>query len=313
MNTTDIAVVYQDHSLLILNKPAGIVIHPTYKHADGDTLWDALLHHLQQQPVEPWQAPDLPDDPEWTGAPEAVKVMLRERREAFLRKKLEILPRPCLLHRLDKDTSGVVALARTESARRHIIQQFHAHTIEKRYLALAQCVAPVWATPQAPLTFTRRGADGHTEAGDASALLTLAPADELVIDGPLQRDPVDRRRCIVGPDGQQAQTAVRVLAREQGYMLLEVRPITGRTHQIRAHLTAAGYSLVGDRVYAPTPVPGTPAATLQRQFLHAASLTLRNFPDNALCNFIAPLPPDLADWLARYMPDFALNHKEHNH
>jgi 23S rRNA pseudouridine1911/1915/1917 synthase len=302
MNTTDIAVVYQDQSLLILNKPAGIVIHPTYKHADGDTLWDALLQYLQGQPVEPWQMPDLPDDPEWLGAPETVKVMLRERRETFLRKKLEIQPRPCLLHRLDRDTSGIVALARTESARRHVIRQFHEHTVEKRYLAVAQCVAPRWVAPLVPLSFARRLADGRVEGCDAAALLTLAAGDELVIDGPLQRDSVDRRRCVVGPEGQEARTLVRVVRRHEGYMLLEVRPVTGRTHQIRAHLAAAGYALVGDQVYAPVAEEGRPEAALRRQFLHAASLTLRNYPDNELCTFTAPLPADLMGWLARYMP-----------
>src|SRR5882724_187344 len=137
MDIADIVVLSQDRSLLIINKPAGVVIHPTYKHADGDTLWDALLLYLQQQTPDLWQVPVLPDDPTWARAPETVKVMLREKRSLFLEKKLGILPRPCLLHRLDKDTSGVVALARTEGARKHVVKQFHDHSIEKRYLALA--------------------------------------------------------------------------------------------------------------------------------------------------------------------------------
>ncbi len=307
MNMATISLLYQDRSLLILNKPAGVVIHPTYKHADGDTLWDALLLYLQQQTPELWQTPDLPDDPQWTGAPETVKVMLREKRALYLEKKLSILPRPCLLHRLDKDTSGVVALARSESARKHIVKQFRNHTIEKRYLALAQCVAPLWAAPRAPLTFTRQSSDGTTVQIDSSALLTLSPTDKLLISGPLDRDHMDRRRCLVDPDGQQSLTSVRLLGYEQGFLLLEVHPITGRTHQIRAHLAAAGYSLVGDQVYAPLPASASPAAALSRQFLHAASLTLRNFPDNNLCTFVAPLPPDLAAWLERYTPKlFAL-------
>ena len=302
MNTADISVIYQDASLLILNKPAGIVIHPTYKHVDGDTLWDALLLYLEGQDPEVWQSPILPDDPKWEGAPETVKVMLREKRDVFLQKNQGILPRPCLLHRLDKDTSGVVALARNQSARRHIVKQFEAHTIQKRYLALVQCLAPIWAAPRADLTFIRKHRDGTIEAVDSSFLLALPPTDELLIDGPLQRDPDERRRCIVGRDGQQAQTSVRVIGREQNYLLLEVHPITGRTHQIRGHLTSAGYSLVGDQVYAPTPVSGSPVSALSRQFLHAASLTLRTYPENKLRTFVAPLAPDLLEWLKRYTP-----------
>ena len=80
MKPEDIAVIHQDHHLLILNKPAGVVIHPTYKNADGNTLWDALLLYLAQQAVEEWQPPVLPDDPDWAGAPLHIQAMLRERR-----------------------------------------------------------------------------------------------------------------------------------------------------------------------------------------------------------------------------------------
>src|SRR5690348_13725776 len=102
METSDISVVYQDHHLLILNKPAGCVIHPTYKHADG-TLWDALLVYLAQQGPDSWQPPNQPDEPEWVHAPVQVQAMLRQRRLDRFWKEEGLLPRPCLLHRLDKD------------------------------------------------------------------------------------------------------------------------------------------------------------------------------------------------------------------
>src|SRR5689334_20939069 len=127
MDVANIKIVCQDHYLLIINKPAGVVIHPTYKHAD-DTLWDAVLMYLEQQRVDDWQLPVLPDEPGWELAPPQVRAMLRQRRDERFCREEGLLPRPCLLHRLDKDTSGIVALARTEMARRHVVRQFYDHT-----------------------------------------------------------------------------------------------------------------------------------------------------------------------------------------
>ncbi len=296
MDIADIAVIYQDHHLLIVNKPAGIVIHPTYKHTD-DTFWDALLAYTRQLPGDDWRPPNLPDDPQWAGAPPAVQVMLRQRRLQRLWREEGLLPRPCLLHRLDKDTSGVVALARTERARRHIIRQFEERTIKKCYLALVRPGAPDWASPRVPLVITDLSAEVQALP---EAVYEASPGQGFQLSGPLRRDPDDRRRCIVGPDGQEAHTRVHVLARACGYMLLEVHPITGRTHQIRAHLAALGCSIVGDQTYAsPAPIE-EPALT--RQFLHASSLTLRRYPDDKLSTFVAPLADDLTTWLEAACP-----------
>lgn len=305
MEIADISVMYQDHHVLIVNKPAGVVIHPTYKHADG-TMWDALLVYMEQQGQDGWQPPDLPDEPGWALAPSDIREMLRQRRIERLWKEEGLLPRPCLLHRLDKDTSGVVALARTERARRHLVRQFYEHTIVKRYLALVRQGAPAWTEPRTTFTVTRRQRDGSEIPTDGAAFFSAPGSDDLILDGPLQRDPDDRRRCIVGSDGQAARTELRVLAAEHGFTLLEVRPITGRTHQIRAHLAALGYAIVGDQTYAPVAEQGTPGAALARQFLHAYSLELRCYPDNDLCTFVAPLAHDLAAWLERYLPGLAL-------
>jgi 23S rRNA pseudouridine1911/1915/1917 synthase len=299
MSNAEIAMLYQDHHTLLINKPAGVVIHPTYKHADG-TLWDALLTYMERQEADNWQPPELVDDPAWKQAPPAIQNMLRAKRTAQQWKEDGLLPRPCLLHRLDKDTSGIVALARTYRARRYLVRQFYEHTIVKRYLAVVQRGAPAWTRPRATFTLTQQQPDGSTL--DAHLPLSLVTGDELVLDGPLQRDPDDRRRCIVGPDGQQATTCVRVLAVEEDFALLDVRPITGRTHQIRAHLAAAGYAIVGDQTYAPPAAPGTMEAALRRQFLHAYSLALRLYPDHNMHTFVAPLAADLLAWLQQYRP-----------
>ncbi len=299
MSDVEIAILYQDHHTLLINKPAGVVIHPTYKHADG-TLWDALLAYLERQESDNWQPPELADDPAWKQAPLAIQELLRAQRTAQQWKEDGLLPRPCLLHRLDKDTSGIVALARTERSRRFLVRQFYEHTIVKRYLAVVQRGAPAWTRPRTTFPCTRQQLDGSTL--DAHLPLSLVTGDEFVLDGPLQRDPDDRRRCIVGPDGQQATTWIRVLAVEEDFALLDVRPITGRTHQIRAHLAAAGYAIVGDQTYAPSAAPGTPQAALGRQFLHAYSLSLRLYPGNDPRTFIAPLADDLVAWLQQYRP-----------
>jgi 23S rRNA pseudouridine1911/1915/1917 synthase len=134
--------------------------------------------------------------------------------------------------------------------------------------------------------------------------LSSLGGDELLLEGPLQRDPGDRRRCIVGPEGQSAITMLRILTLAGDFILLEVRPITGRTHQIRAHLAALGYAIVGDQTYAPISEDGAPQAALKRQFLHAHSLELRRYPDNGQYKFVAPLADDLVLWMERYFPDY---------
>ncbi len=301
MEQTILPVIYQDHHLLIVNKPAGLVIHPTYKHADG-TMWDAILAYLEQQGGDDWQPPELLDDPEWAYAPEQVQVMLREQRIERMWKEDGLLPRPCLLHRLDKDTSGLVALARTEHSRRHLVRQFRDHSIVKRYLAVVQKGAPDWARPRAPFKIMK-GQD-EIDILQSSSLIDIVfdGENDFILDAALQRDPYDRRRCIVGPDGQSAQTLVKALAIEGEFVLVEARPVTGRTHQIRAHLAALGYAIVGDSTYSLPAEVGTSAAAMKRQFLHAHRLELRRYPDNALCTFVTPLAHDLTAWLERYFP-----------
>ncbi|MBO0779960.1 MAG: RluA family pseudouridine synthase [Ktedonobacteraceae bacterium] len=306
MDPADISVIYQDHHLLIINKPAGVVIHPTYKHTD-DTLWNALLVYLEQQGGDDWRPPVLPDEPDWLLAPPHIREMLRQRREERLWREEGLLPRPCLLHRLDKDTSGVVALARTARACNHLARQFNQHTIVKHYLAVVRKGAPDWTRPRTTFTIAQIQPDGSSTPLDLvyfDELPTLLPASELLLDGPLWRDPLDRRRCVVLPGGQPATTRVSVLAAEKDVALLEILPITGRTHQIRAHLAALGFAIVGDPVYAPPAPPGTPASALARQFLHAYRLDLRDYPADQPTSFVAPLANDLITWQATCCPSF---------
>src|SRR5436309_14942871 len=155
MTTITIPIIYQDHHLLVVTKRAGLVIHPTYKHADG-TMWDVLLVYVVQQGSDGWLPPELPDEPEWARAPLHIQEMLRTKRTERQWKEEGLLPRPCLLHRLDKDTSGVVALARTERSRRHLTRQFHDHSIVKRYLAVVQKEAPQWAVPRTTFSVSKR-------------------------------------------------------------------------------------------------------------------------------------------------------------
>lgn len=305
MEQCSIPILYQDHHLLIVNKPAGLVVHPTYKHLDG-TMWDALLAYLASLGNDGWHPPELPDEPGWERAPEHVRLMLRERRLEKLWREEGPLPRPVLLHRLDKDTSGVVALARTERACRHLARQFTEHTIEKTYLAVARCASPAWTQPRAPFTVTLVQSAGNAEQLSWPLDLSRYQGASLLLDGPLRRDPADRRRCIVGPNGQEASTCIRMLAARDDLFFLAVQPITGRTHQIRAHLAAAGYALVGDATYAPVAEPGSPASALSRQFLHAYSLAFRDYPANCPRTIIAPLAVDLMEWLRMYFPE-ALN------
>ncbi len=108
-------------------------------------MWDAILAYFEQQGGDDWQPPDLPDEQQWAAAPEHIQEMLRKRRLERMWKEDGLLARPCLLHRLDKDTSGVVALARTERSRRFLVRQFEEHSIVKRYLAVVRRGAPEWA------------------------------------------------------------------------------------------------------------------------------------------------------------------------
>ena len=224
-----ISILYEDTDLLVVDKPAGLAIHPAYKHPDG-TLFDAVRDELDR------------------------------RGEA----------KPCLLHRLDKDTSGAVLLAKTETARRHLVRQIEQRALRKTYLALV-CGRP-------------DPASGN-------------------IDAPLRRDPDDRLRVRIDPSGDQARTDYNTLQTwGSRCALVELHPITGRMHQLRVHLVALGTPIVGDTRYA-DPARWEPLAPA-RQMLHARALTFQHPTSGEYITVHAPLPGDLqtllaADWFTQ--------------
>ena len=208
-------IIYEDDDLLVIDKPSGLTIHPAPGHP-SHTLVNAILSHLA----------DLPDDS----------------------------LRPGIVHRLDKDTSGVMVVAKNSLAQADLISQFKAHSVVKAYLVLVK---------------------GH-----------LTPENG-VIEAPIGRDPRNRKRMAVVTEGREARTEYRVIKYIDNYTLLEVRPETGRTHQIRVHLSAIGYPVVGDKVY------GVKSAHLSRQFMHACRLGFKLPSTGKYVEFTSELPSDL--------------------
>ncbi len=219
-------VVHADSALIVINKPAGLVVHPAAGHREG-TLVNALIHY----------------------APE-----------------LAALPRAGIVHRLDKETTGLLVVARTAAAQTNLVRQLQERSVHREYRALVQGVLISGGT----------------------------------VDAPIGRHPVDRKRMAVVAGGKPAVTHYRVLERLRAHSLLEVRLDTGRTHQIRVHMAKLGHPVVGDPAYGgrPRPVRGMgpdaagALAAFHRQALHAAILGLVHPRTGEECRFEAPLPAD---------------------
>ncbi len=227
-----IDVIFEDDGFLVVNKPAGMVVHPAPGHRRG-TLVNALLHHV--------------------GALSAVDDACR----------------PGIVHRLDKDTSGLIIVAKDEAVHRRLAGSLARREIVRRYLAAC------W---------------GH-----------LAD-DTLRVEADVGRHQRDRKRMAVVPDGRPAITEIERLERWKAADLLKIRLLTGRTHQIRVHLRHIGHPVVGDRQYAPGwerglegRWPGDLARRVKRQFLHAAELAFTHPISGRPLQFWAPLPQDLAE------------------
>ena len=215
-------ILYEDADLIVLNKPVGLVVHPAPGHA-ADTLVNALLHHCA----------DL----------QGIGGKLR----------------PGIVHRLDKDTSGVLVVAKNEQAVAALVAQFSAHTVHKEYLAL------VWGTPK-----------------------KLSG----VVDLPIGRHATHRKKMAVTEHGRAAITRYETLVATPLASLLRVHIETGRTHQIRVHLAHLGHPVVGDATYGRAR-HGLPAGlALPRQMLHAHILKIAHPRDGRPLEFIAPLPAD---------------------
>ncbi|NPA31145.1 MAG: RluA family pseudouridine synthase [Chloroflexi bacterium] len=214
-------VLFENDDVLVVDKPAGMVVHPSPGHERGTLVHAALAH-----------APDLA----------GVGGVLR----------------PGLVHRLDKDTSGVLILAKNDAAHQFLQDQFRARQVRKEYLGL------VVGRPPAPR--------GRVEA-------------------PIERDPAHRQRMRVTTPGRgrEASTDFEVLEAFPGYTLVRFRPLTGRTHQIRVHAAFLGTPIAGDTLYGPRRV----RLPLTRHFLHAHRLTLTLPGEDAPRTFEAPLPAEL--------------------
>lgn len=222
-----IDVRYEDEHLIVLSKPAGLVVHPAHGHADG-TLVNALLAHT--------------DDLAGIGGVE----------------------RPGIVHRLDRDTSGLMLVAKNDLAHASLAAQLKDRTLAREYLAL------VHGTP---------------------------PSEDGIIDAPIARSPRDRKKMAVVPGGRAARTRFRVERRLGEYTLLRLRLETGRTHQIRVHLAHLRVPVVGDPVYGRK---GDRAAFgLERQFLHAAHLEFDQPVTGERMAFDDPLPVELQNVLER--------------
>jgi 23S rRNA pseudouridine1911/1915/1917 synthase len=214
-------ILFENEDLLVVNKPAGMVVHPSPGHVSG-TLVHAALGH----------APEL----EGIGGEE----------------------RPGIVHRLDKDTSGLIVVAKNEQAHRWLQDQFRNRTVEKFYLTLVDGKPP-------------------TPAGR--------------VEAPIGRSSVHRKLMAVVPKekGREAISIYRTLESFPGHTYLEVHPLTGRTHQIRVHMAFLGCPVAGDRVYGKR----TPTVEIDRHFLHAYKLKIILPGKNAPDIFEADLPPEL--------------------
>ena len=217
-----LAILYEDADLIVLNKPAGLVVHPAPGHA-ADTLVNALLHHCA----------DL----------QGIGGELR----------------PGIVHRLDKDTSGVLVVAKNEAAVAALVAQFSSHSVRKEYLAL------VWGTPK-----------------KTSGTLDL----------PIGRHPVHRQKMAITAKGRPALTRYETLSTGPLASLLRIRIETGRTHQIRVHMAHLGHPVVGDTTYgrARQGLPDT--LSIPRQMLHAHVLEIAHPRDGRPLAFTAPPPAD---------------------
>ena len=211
-------VVYQDEEIIVIDKPAGLTVHPAPGHPSG-TLVNALLA----------LCPDL--------------------------KGIGGELRPGIVHRLDKDTSGLMVVAKSSQALTNMATQLKEREVRKKYLALA---------------------GGRVEPPGG------------VIEDPIGRDPRNRKRMAVVQGGRDARTRYEVLRYYDDCSFVEVYPETGRTHQIRVHFASMGHPLFGDALY------GKGSPLLGRQFLHAHCLGFRHPSSNEYVEFSAPLPGDLS-------------------
>ena len=253
-------IVYEDDDLIVIDKPAGMVVHPAPGSPSG-TLVNALLHHC-------------------AGSLSGIGGEMR----------------PGIVHRIDKDTTGLLVAAKSDRAHHGLAAQFEAHSADRAYLAMAHGIID-------PADARLRGTRG----------VSFEPGGVLKITSRLDRHPSDRQKQAVYFDGERGRHAItRAQMLEQfgtppSAMLVECRLETGRTHQIRVHMAHAGLGLIGDPVYggarkASTRILGDAATAVQdfpRQALHAARLGFVHPVSGTDLEFTSPLPADMQELLDR--------------
>ena len=220
-------ILYEDADIIVVNKARGMTVHPADTVRSG-TLVNALLHHCK----------DLSG--------------------------INGVKRPGIVHRLDKDTSGVMVVAKTDAAHLSLAAQIQSKTATRTYLAIVHGVL-------------------KDDAG--------------IISGAIGRDKVDRKKMAITPDGKSAVTEFRVLERFENFSFVECKLQTGRTHQIRVHMAAIGHPLLGDTKY----TARKNFFDIKGQALHSHTLSLTHPTTNARMNFTAPLPDDMKKILHKLM------------
>lgn len=221
-----LSILYEDEQLLVIDKPKGMVVHPSAGHYTG-TLVNALLYHCR-------------------GNLSGINGVLR----------------PGIVHRIDKDTTGALLVCKTDLAHKDLALQLKEHTITRRYRAIVHgCIKE----------------------------------EEGTVEGPIGRHPTDRKKMAMNPkNGKPAVTHYQVLQRFQNYTYIECRLETGRTHQIRVHMTSIGHPLIGDTLYNPE------TALLARQALHSYRLAFTHPVTGVPLEFTSSLPADMAEFFPEY-------------
>ncbi|WP_431470725.1 RluA family pseudouridine synthase [Sphingosinithalassobacter sp. LHW66-3] len=230
-----LSVAYEDEHLIVVDKPAGLVVHPAAGNLDG-TLVNALLHHCAGQ---------------LSG--------------------IGGVARPGIVHRIDKDTSGLIVAAKTDRAHEGLARQFKDHSIDRRYLAIVA---------------------GRPSPSDGS------------VDAPLARSPSNRKKVAIVSSGKRAVTHYRMVRPLREAALVECRLETGRTHQVRVHMTSLGHPLLGDPVYGRTrPAHRGMLETLgfRRQALHAAELGFIHPVKSHALAFRSEMPADMQELLGKLL------------
>ena len=215
-----LSVVYQDEDIIVIDKPSGMLVHPGAGHPGG-TLMNAVLSICPELSV------------------------------------MNSTTRPGLVHRLDKDTSGTILVAKNEKALTNMSDQFKNRSVVKKYVALVK-----------------------GNLSDKAA----------IIDGPIRRDRSERKRMSVAEGGKESTTRYELMQRYRSFDMVDVIPLTGRTHQIRVHFSSIGHPVAGDALY------GGKTDRLDRQFLHAYSLSFRHPTSGDDLCFDSKLPKDLSEF-----------------